>query len=245
MGKRMKSDLPKVLHPVNGRPMILEVLDTARAMAPEQLVLVVGHGAEQVRELVGSGPRYALQAEQLGTGHAVMEARKVLVGSEAITVLVLYGDTPLIHPDTLARAFRQHRGGGAVVTLLSFLPQDPTGYGRIIRDEHGAVLGIVEHRDATEEQKAIQESNSGIMFFNAPWLWENLSRLEVSPQGEYYLTDLVSLAVKQGCPVGALVVDEQEVMGINDREQLAQASQILRQRHQGRDSRSLEHQAGD
>lgn len=234
MGTRMKSQLPKVLHPVAGRPMILEVVSTARRLEPNQCVIVVGHGSEAVREAVGTDVTFALQAEQLGTGHAVMQAKESLQGTGAETVLVLYGDTPVMQAETLRAAVAHHRERGVAVTILSFLPHDPTGYGRILRDGFGSVTAIVEHKDATEAQRAIQESNSGIMVFDGPWLWENLARLGLSPQGEYYLTDMTSLAVAQGRPVEALVVDEREVIGVNNRVQLAQASQLLwerRRRH--------------
>ncbi|MBA3530528.1 MAG: bifunctional N-acetylglucosamine-1-phosphate uridyltransferase/glucosamine-1-phosphate acetyltransferase [Ardenticatenales bacterium] len=230
----MKSKLPKVLHPVAGRPMILEVLATARPLEPNRCVIVVGHGAEAVQEVIGRDVSFALQLSPLGTGHAVMQARDTLRDSSADTLLVLFGDTPLIQPATLQRALAHHQARGAAVTLLSFLAEDPTGYGRIVRDEAGIVQGIVEHKDASAAQRAIRESNGGIMFFEAPWLWENLDRLTVSPQGEYYLTDMVAMAVSQGRLVEGMIVDEREVMGINNRLQLAEASQILwerRRRH--------------
>jgi bifunctional UDP-N-acetylglucosamine pyrophosphorylase / glucosamine-1-phosphate N-acetyltransferase len=230
MGTRMKSHLPKVLHPVAGRPMILEVLATASTLQPNRCVVIVGHGAEAVQEVVGPGAAFALQAPQLGTGHAVMQARSALRDSQADTLLVLFGDTPLIQPATLHRALAHHREHGASVTLLSFLAEDPTGYGRIVRDGAGVVQGIVEHKDASAEQRAIRESNGGIMFFEAAWLWENLAQLALSPQGEYYLTDMVAMAVAEGRRVEGMIVDEREVMGINNRAQLAEASQILWER---------------
>jgi bifunctional UDP-N-acetylglucosamine pyrophosphorylase/glucosamine-1-phosphate N-acetyltransferase len=166
-----------------------------------------------------------------------MQAAPVLADSAAGAVLVLYGDTPLITEDTLRRARAYHLESGATITLLSFLPEDPTGYGRIVRNEQGAVVAIVEHKDATGEQRAIRECNSGIMFFEGTWLWGNLDKLTLSPQGEYYLTDLPALAAAQGRVVEALVVDEQEVMGVNDLAQLAAASEILRTRRQGQDKK--------
>lgn len=227
MGTRMKSDLPKVLHPVAGRPMVLEVVSTAQALDANKIVIVVGHGAEKVEQTVGDVARFALQAEQLGTGHAVMQAAPVLEKSDAKTVIVLYGDTPLIRAETLQKAIAHHEQHEAATTLLSFLPDDPTGYGRIIRNEEGIVLGIVEHKDATEAQRAIRESNSGIMVFDGPWLWQNINKLTLSPQGEYYLTDMPALAKAQGRHVEGLVIDEAEVMGVNNRVQLAAASQKL------------------
>lgn len=226
-GTRMKSDIPKVLHPVAGRPMILEVLHVARALEPDELVVVVGHGADQVKSVVGDGVTYALQPEPLGTGHAVAQAAPHLDG-RTDTVLVLYGDTPLIRPATLRRLLDAHRQHGVTLTLLTFVPDDPTGYGRILRDSEGKVTGIVEHKDATEEQRRIRECNSGILAFEAPWLWDHLPRLPLSPQGEYYLTDLVAMAVAEGRPVHSLQADDPtEVMGVNDRVQLAAASAVL------------------
>ncbi|MGB0388015.1 MAG: bifunctional UDP-N-acetylglucosamine diphosphorylase/glucosamine-1-phosphate N-acetyltransferase GlmU [Ardenticatenaceae bacterium] len=227
MGTRMKSNLPKVLHPVAGRPMISEVLATAKTLNPLSCVIVIGHGADRVRETVGEAALFAFQAQRLGTGHAVMQARAALEKSGAQTVLVLYGDTPLTQAETLQRAIAHHEEHKAAVTLLSFLPDDSTGYGRIIRNEGGVVTGIVEHKDATPEQREIQESNSGIMLFDGPWLWENLDNVTLSPQGEYYLTDMPGIAVAQGRRVEGLIVDEREVMGVNNRVQLAEASQQL------------------
>lgn len=230
MGTRMKSQLPKVLHPVAGRPMIVEVVSTATLLSPNRLAVVVGHGAEKVRETVGSKALFALQAEQLGTGHAVMQAHALFDDSQADVVLVLYGDTPLIRAETLRRVMARHREQEAAVTILSFMPDDATGYGRILRDELGAVMGIVEHKEATEKQRQIRESNSGIMLFDGPWLWANLDQLTLSPQGEYYLTDMPGLAVAQKRRVEGVVVDEREVMGVNNRVQLAEASHHLWER---------------
>ncbi len=227
MGTRMKSSLPKVLHPVAGRPMVQEVLATAQTLNPLNCVIVIGHGAEKVRETVGEAALFALQAQRLGTGHAVMQARDALKDSAAKTVLVLYGDTPLTKAETLQHAIEVHQTRQAAVTLLSFLPDDSTGYGRIIRNREGVVKGIIEHKDATEEQRAIQESNSGIMLFDGPWLWENLDKVTLSPQGEYYLTDMPGIAVTQGRHVEGLIIDEREVMGVNNRLQLAEASKEL------------------
>lgn len=231
-GTRMRSDLPKVLHPVAGRALVAEVLAVARQLAPVRLALVVGHGAEQVRAALGELPNsvYVLQEPQLGTGHAVVQARAALEGW-GDTVLVLYGDTPLTRPETLKALLAQHEAGRAAVTLLTFLPDDPTGYGRIVRDEGGRIQAIVEQKVGTPEQLAIRESNSGIMAFDAVWLWQNLERLQLTAVGEYYLTDMIALAVAQGQPVASLVAeDPTEVMGVNTRVQLAEASAVLFQR---------------
>lgn len=226
-GTRMKSALPKVLHPVAGRPMIREVLATAQALQPDHCVVVVGHQAEAVREAAGEGLLFALQAEQLGTGHAVQQAAALLPAEGEGTVVVLFGDTPLVRAETLAGALDRQAQSGAVVTLLSFLPEDPTGYGRVLRDGDGHVIAIVEHRDASDEERAVRESNGGIMLFDRRWLWRHLAGLSLSPKGEYYLTDLVAVAVAGGARVDAIVVDEREVMGVNDRLQLATAGGLL------------------
>lgn len=226
----MKSTLPKVVHPVAGRPMVKEVVATAQSLEANRTVVVIGHGSDQVRTAIESDVQFAIQGEQLGTGHAVLQAYPSLEGSNADTVLVLYGDSPLITADTLRRAMTHHREAGAAVTLLSFMPQDPTGYGRIVRDGNQQVVAIVEHRDASDAQKQIRESNSGFMVFDAAWLWQHLPTLKASPKGEYYLTDMTALAVSQGRTVEALVIEEKEVQGVNDRVQLATASDILWQR---------------
>jgi bifunctional UDP-N-acetylglucosamine pyrophosphorylase / glucosamine-1-phosphate N-acetyltransferase len=229
-GTRMKSELPKVLHPVAGRPMVAEVVATAREVAAQNIVVVVGHGAEQVKAVVGHNVTFALQAEQLGTGHAVLQAHPALTNSNADTVLVLYGDSPLITADTLRRALVSHQDQKATITLLSFLPADPTGYGRIVRAADGRVMSIVEQRDATDAQKQIRESNSGFMIFEAAWLWHHLAKLGRSPKGEYYLTDTTAMAVIQGRTVQAIPIEEREVLGVNDRVQLAAASAVLWQK---------------
>src|SRR5512137_3042901 len=180
-GVRMKSELPKVMHPLAGRPMVRYVVETARALEPACLVVVVGHGADLVRRTVGDGVTYAIQAERLGTGHAVQQAADAAAG-QAGTVLVLFGDTPLVRPETLRRAVDRHQTEGAVVTMLSFRPADPTGYGRIVRNQAGdRVVAIVEERDATPQQRAIGEASSGIYCFHDGWLWPNLARLAADP----------------------------------------------------------------
>jgi bifunctional UDP-N-acetylglucosamine pyrophosphorylase/glucosamine-1-phosphate N-acetyltransferase len=230
-GVRMKSDLPKVIHPLAGRPMVQFVLDAARALDPTNLVAVVGYGADLVCEAMGGRILYVTQAEQFGTGHAVQQAEGVVAG-KAGTVLVLYGDTPLIQPGTLKKMVDHHHAEGAAVTLLTFGPRDPTGYGRIVRDEGtGQVLAIVEEKEATPAQRAIGEVNSGILCFRDEWLWPNLAQLERRPGGEFYLTDLVALACAQGEPVAALhVSDPMEVMGLDTRLKLARAETEMRQR---------------
>jgi bifunctional UDP-N-acetylglucosamine pyrophosphorylase/glucosamine-1-phosphate N-acetyltransferase len=230
----MKSALPKVLHPLAGRPMLEYVLDAARALDPAALVLVVGEGADQVRRTLGDGITYAVQAEQLGTGHAVQQARDAGAG-RADTVLVLYGDTPLIRPETLRRMVAEHEATGAVATILTFRPTDPAGYGRIVRHGHtGQVEAIVEDKQATPEQKTIDEVNSGLLCFRDDWLWACLDRLERQPGGEYYLTDLIGMACNGGTAGGVVAAlqagDSLEVMGVDHRAKLARAAAELRRR---------------
>jgi bifunctional UDP-N-acetylglucosamine pyrophosphorylase/glucosamine-1-phosphate N-acetyltransferase len=227
-GTRMRSALPKVLHPVAGKPMLGHVIDTARALAPRKIHVVIGHGAERVRErLAADDINFVLQAEQLGTGHAVAQA---VPGIDAERVLVLYGDVPLIQADTLRRLLE--RSSVDQAALLSVVMQDPTGYGRILRDEAGRVLGIVEQKDATPEQRAIKEGNTGIFALPGKRLGDWLSRLSNNnAQGEYYLTDVVALAVADGIPVVTEhPQDELEVLGANDRMQLAQLERYYQQR---------------
>lgn len=230
-GTRMKSDLPKVLHPVAGRPMVRYVLEAARALEPSHLVVVVGYGADLVRQAVGDGVVFVNQAEPRGTGHAVRQAQEHLAG-QAGTVLVLYGDTPLIRPETLRRMVDCHRTEGAALTLLTFHPDDPTGYGRIVRHPTtGQVVAVVEERDATAEQREIREANSGILCFEDRWLWPNLDRLRERPGGEFYLTDLVALAGEQGEKIlGLPVSDPLEAIGLDNRLKLAQAEAEMRRR---------------
>jgi bifunctional UDP-N-acetylglucosamine pyrophosphorylase/glucosamine-1-phosphate N-acetyltransferase len=229
-GKRMHSETPKILHEIAGRPMIKYVLEVATQLANHTVALVVGHGSQQVREVLGDGWPYIEQVQQLGTGHALLQCRDLLAG-RADTVLVLYGDTPLIRHETLQLMLAHHRSRGATVTALTFSLEDPRDYGRIIRDSSGRVVGIVEARVATEEQRAIREVNSGILCFQDEWVWAELQKLRMSETGEYFLTDLLAAAVAAGRTVEAIPVrDAAEVMGINDRVQLAQAGQAMRQR---------------
>lgn len=230
-GTRMKSDLPKVLHPVAGRPMVRYVLEAARALEPSHLVVVVGYGADLVRQAVGDGVVFVTQAEPLGTGHAVRQAQEYLAG-RAGTVLVLYGDTPLIRPETLQRMVNCHRTEGAALTLLTFQPDDATGYGRIVRHPTTSqVVAVVEEREATAEQRDIREVNSGILCLQDRWLWPNLDRLRERPGGEFYLTDLVALAGEQGAKIlGLPVSDPLEAIGLDNRLKLAQAEAEMRRR---------------
>jgi bifunctional UDP-N-acetylglucosamine pyrophosphorylase/glucosamine-1-phosphate N-acetyltransferase len=230
-GLRMKSELPKVMHPLAGRPMVRYVLDAARALEPATLAVVVGYGADLVRQALGDEITYVTQDEQLGTGHAVQQASDAVAG-QAKSVLVLYGDTPLIRPETLGQMVDHHHAVGAAVTLLTFRPDNAAGYGRIVRDrETGQVSAVIEDKVTTPEQRAVGEANSGILCFDDRWLWPNLARMERRPGGELYLTDLVALACQQGEKVAALVVpDPLEAIGLDNRLKLAQADTEMRRR---------------
>jgi bifunctional UDP-N-acetylglucosamine pyrophosphorylase/glucosamine-1-phosphate N-acetyltransferase len=219
-GTRMRSALPKVLHPVAGRPMLGHVIHTARELTPQGIHVVIGHGAEKVREgLAADDLQFVVQERQLGTGHAVAQA---LPQVTADTVLILYGDVPLIEAATLRRLLA--RVGPDSLGLLTVNLADPTGYGRIVRDEEGKVLAIVEHKDATQAQRAIGEGNTGILAVPGERLADWLGRLSNdNVQGEYYLTDVIAMAVADGLRVDTEVaLDPLEVQGANDRRQLAE-----------------------
>ncbi len=232
-GTRMKSAVVKVLHPVSGRPMVDWPVMAARLAGADPLVLVVGHQADAVGDHFSSSAdvRLAYQAEQLGTGHAVACARGELEGF-AGTLLILCGDTPLLRGETLQNLIEHHRSGTAAVTVLTALLDEPSGYGRIVRDETGNVSRIVEHKDADLEELDIREVNSGIYCMESDFVFRHIDSLKPeNAQGEYYLTDLVSRAVSNGLTCQALTVfDSDEIMGVNDRIQLAEASRILRRR---------------
>ena len=222
-GKRMNSALPKVLHPLAGKPLVRHVLDTARSLSPARVVVVYGHGGETVREaLAGPAIGFAKQDPQLGTGHAVMQALPLLTApTEGDLTLVLYGDVPLTRADSLKRLVEAAEGGALAILTVELA--DPTGYGRIVRGADGAITRIVEHKDANAAERAIGEVNTGIMAVPsarlALWL-EKLSNRNA--QGEYYLTDIVAMAVADGVPVTAAQPGaEWETLGVNSKVQLA------------------------
>lgn len=232
-GTRMRSALPKVLHPVAGKSMLGHVIDTARLLKPQGIHVVIGHGAERVREqLAADDLNFVLQSEQLGTGHAVAQALPAL---SAERVLILYGDVPLIEVETLQRLLQQV--SEQQLGLLTVNLNDPTGYGRIVRDEQGVVKAIVEHKDASAEQRMIREGNTGILAVPGKKLGDWLGRLSNSnAQGEYYLTDVIAMAVADGLVVATeQAADEMEVLGANDRIQLSQ----LERHYQYRAARRL------
>ncbi len=227
-GKRMQSNLPKVLHPIAGRPMLTHVLDSARALGAQSVAIVVGHGAEQVKQAYATQQdiQFALQQPQLGTGHAVLQAVPLLqeAGTEDVTI-ILYGDVPLVQPDTL-RALLLARANGVAI-LTEILP-DATGYGRIVRDANGKVTAIVEHKDATVAQRAIQEVNTGIMAVPTRQLKSWVAKLtNTNAQGEYYLTDVIGMAVAEGVSVNvAHPAASFETLGVNSRLQQAELERL-------------------
>lgn len=230
-GTRMRSNLPKVLHPLLGRPMAWHALEAARQVTGAQPVMVIGHGADAVRQGLGEQAAcYVVQEPQLGTGHAVMQAESLLRGVSDL-VLVTYADMPMVSPDTLHQLVAAHQKNPAMITMLTVIATDPRGFGRIVRGADGQVQAIVEEAQATPEQLAIRELNASVYCFSADWLWSALRRIPLSPKGEYYLTDLVGLAVADGQSVQALVADDpSEMIGVNTRVHLAEAEALLRRR---------------
>ncbi|WPK12954.1 bifunctional UDP-N-acetylglucosamine diphosphorylase/glucosamine-1-phosphate N-acetyltransferase GlmU [Lysinibacillus louembei] len=230
-GTRMKSKLYKVLHPVCGKPMVEHVINHIETLDVHRVVTVVGHGADKVQEQLGDKSEYVLQAEQLGTAHAVQQAEAILGNLEGIT-LVVCGDTPLIRPETMKALVDFHREQNAKATILTAIAEDPTGYGRIIRNEGGQVAQIVEHKDATSEQHLVKEINTGTYCFDNKLLFETLKLVNNdNAQGEYYLPDVIEILQKQQEIVAAYVTkDFNETLGINDRFALSQAEELMRAR---------------
>jgi len=229
-GTRMKSILPKVLHNLLGKPMAWYSLEATRQVTAEKPVMVIGHGAEQVRQALGDQVEYVLQEPLLGTGHAVMQAEPLLSGKSDI-VLVIYADMPLLSGETLARLVEKAQSHSGPVSMLTVTTNDSRGFGRILRDRAGQVSGIVEEAQATPEELGIQELNPGVYCFRATWLWPAVKRIQLSPKGEYYLTDLAGMAVAEGQTVQTIKVkDPNEVIGINTRLHMAQAEALLRER---------------
>ena len=229
-GKRMNSDRPKVLQPLAGRALLAHVLDTARELAPDAINIVYGHGGEVVSEAFPDGDlSWTCQAEQLGTGHAVQQALPTIPDDHQ--VLVLYGDVPLITVKSLTSLLDQTDGNE--VAVLSAIVENPSGYGRIVRDSEGCVVEIVEQKDATAEQNAITEINTGLMRLPAGKLRGWLDRIgNDNTQGEYYLTDIVGIATNDGAKVAAIPADDaDQTLGINDRAQLATAERVLQRRY--------------
>lgn len=227
-GTRMKSSLPKALLPLGGRPMLARLLDTAGAIPHDRIVVVVGHKKEMVmKETAAPGVRFAVQEPQLGTGHAVAQARVAMEGFHG-DVLVLSSDAPLIRPETLNGLLSSHRRSGAAVTVLTFEPEDPGAYGRVLRDGE-RITAIVEAGDASPEHLGVREVNSGVYVFKSSFLFAALDELDNdNAQGEYYLTDLINIAVRRGA--GAVAVktrDPAEVMGANTAADLEKMERLL------------------
>ncbi len=230
-GTRMKSKLYKVLHPVCGKPMVEHVVGQLEELKLENIVTVVGHGAEKVRDQLGGRVNYVLQEEQLGTAHAVMQTQETLANSEGVT-LVVCGDTPLITKETMDALLTYHEEKGAKATILTADADHPFGYGRIIRDENGRVQRIVEQKDATDEEQQVTEINTGTYCFDNKTLFETLQLVKnENAQGEYYLPDVVEILQKQGEVVAAYqTADFDETMGVNDRVALSKAEVAMKKR---------------
>ncbi len=229
-GTRMKSSLPKVIHPLCGLPMVQHSLLAASQATTEAPILVIGHGADQVQKVVGQSAHYAVQTEQLGTGHAVMQAMP-LVSAETDFVVVTYADMPLLRSETIEKLIKTQQENTGPISMLTVKADDPRGFGRIVRKPDGSVQAIVEEYGASPEQLQINELNVGAYCFSAEWLRGGLTQIPISPKGEYYLTDLIEIAVHAGLTVQALVMDDlQETIGINTRVHLAEAESAMRKR---------------
>lgn len=230
-GTRMKSKLYKVLHPVCGKPMVRHVIDELKQIGADQIITVVGHGADEVKNELKDDSEFVLQEQQLGTGHAVMQARDLLQDKEGLT-LVVCGDTPLLKADTIKAMIDYHINNHSKATILTAVAEDPTGYGRVIRNEQGYVEKIVEHKDATNEEKAVKEINAGTYCFDNASLFQALQKVtNNNAQNEYYLPDVIGILKDAGQTVTAFRTNDfTEIFGINDRVALAQAGKIMQQR---------------
>lgn len=231
-GTRMKSDLPKVVHRCNGEPMVHYVIEASKEAGADKVCVIVGYKAEEVKNAITAPVAYALQTEQLGTGHAA-KCAKDFIGTEG-NVIILCGDTPLITGKTLTDLVDTHNKGGYGVTVLSAILEDATGYGRIVRDAEGDFAKIVEHKDATEEERLVKEINSGMYVFNCKALSEALDKLtNDNAAGEYYLTDTIEIIKETGLKVAAMALTGSavdEIRGVNTLEQLAEAEEIMKNR---------------
>jgi bifunctional UDP-N-acetylglucosamine pyrophosphorylase/glucosamine-1-phosphate N-acetyltransferase len=227
-GTRMKSKKPKVLHNLLGKPMIEYSLDTARQVTRTTPLVIIGHGAQAIRETLGDAVNSVVQEPQLGTGHALQQAEEVLRGRTDL-VLVTAADMPLITAETLELLVSAQQDNTGPFTILTIMTDDPRGFGRVVRGDDGGVLSIVEETQATPEQLNIRELNAGVYCFQADWLWDALRRISISPKGEYYLTDLVEIATSDNASVQAILLDDPgEAIGINTRVHLAEAEAMLR-----------------
>jgi len=231
MGTRMKSEVPKVLHHVMGKPMIQHAVDALETLKVSKTVVVTGHKAELVEICLGNKVMYARQEQQLGTAHAVKMAENLLVDLPGTTIIT-YGDVPLLSVETIKKLFENHERSGVAMTMLTAKTNDPTGYGRIVRDATGKIVKIVEHKDASFEQLQIKEINSGVACYNNQLLFKALQKVRANNlQKEYYLTDLVEILVNAGQRVNSLTTEDFiETLGVNDRMQLAQANNNMKMR---------------
>jgi bifunctional UDP-N-acetylglucosamine pyrophosphorylase/glucosamine-1-phosphate N-acetyltransferase len=228
--KRMVSDTPKVVHKLNGKALIQYAIAAAKKAASETPVIVVGNGAELVHAEVGDQAVFAVQSERLGTAHAVLAAESA-VAKDAELILVTSADMPLLTGETLTAIVIAQKANSGPLTLLTVHSSNPRGFGRILRSPNGEVSAIVEEAQATPEQLMIDELNVGVYCFKAAWMWNALRQISLSPKGEYYLTDVVEVAVKAGLKVNTLVMEnEEEALGINNRIHLSEAERILRRR---------------
>lgn len=231
MGTRMKSKVPKVLHKVCGKPLSKWVIDASKEAGADRVCAVVGHKSELVKETIGDVCEYALQSEQKGTGHAVMQAIDVIKSAQG-EVVILNGDTPLVTADAIKSAVEYHKASGNSATVITAVLDDASGYGRIVRGADGGVLKIVEQKDASDEEKKINEVNSGMYVFDADSLVFALGKITPNnAQGEYYLTDTLEILLNAGKKVGGYAIaDNDEIRGINDRVQLNEAEEIMQKR---------------
>jgi bifunctional UDP-N-acetylglucosamine pyrophosphorylase/glucosamine-1-phosphate N-acetyltransferase len=228
-GTRMKSDLPKVIHKVNGMPMIEKILKTLKNIGSEENILILGHKKEEVLAVVGEVP-YVIQGEQLGTGHAIMQGKDKLKDYDG-DIMVLCGDTPLLREETLQNLYEHHKNSGASTTILTSIYENPFGYGRIVK-ENGTVKAIVEEKEADEKTKKIKEVNAGVYCFNAKELFNALSKVNNNNEkGEYYLTDVIGIQSAENKKIESFILaDDREILGVNSKVELAEASEILRAR---------------
>lgn len=229
-GTRMKSDMPKVIHKVNGIPMITKIIDTLSGLNPEENILILGHKKEEVLKVVGENCDYVLQTEQLGTGHAVIQAKEKLEGYDG-DVMILCGDTPLLRESTLKSLYEYHKESGAVTTILTSIYENPFGYGRIVKEDE-LVKAIVEEKEASEEIKKIKEVNAGVYCFNSKELFKALDKIDNNNEkGEYYLTDVIGIQVSENKKVQSFILeDKMEILGVNSKVELTQAGKVLRDR---------------
>jgi len=232
-GTRMRSSLPKVMHPLMGQPLIWYSINAAQLATGTKPTIVIGHGADLVRAFSQEFVDFTVQEQQLGTGHAVQQAESLLSGKTDF-VLVTAADMPLLTAETLSSLVHTHTTDASPdtpITMLTLVSEDSHGFGRVIRNENGDVISIVEEAEANPEQLSIQEYNASVYCFTAKWLWDALLRIPISSKGEYYLTDIVSIAVEDQLSVRALMIDDPtETIGINTRVHLAEATEVLRRR---------------